>query len=148
MTFEIGTDGISGLVVGFDGSGPSRDALAFGMGVARRNHADLVVVYVLSHVTDVLAAMDPYACSQHLLANNEAVESLRREVEGLMAERVVTGTFVVAEGDPAAAVEQVAADMHLDAILVGRSRARRRHVVGSVPARLLRLAERPVAVVP
>ena len=34
--FEIAKDGIVGLVVGYDESPPSRDAVAFAAGVARR----------------------------------------------------------------------------------------------------------------
>jgi nucleotide-binding universal stress UspA family protein len=47
MAFEIGTDGIGALVVGFDGSEPSQDALAFSAGAARRNGARLIIVYAV-----------------------------------------------------------------------------------------------------
>ncbi|GAA2858220.1 hypothetical protein GCM10020220_054210 [Nonomuraea rubra] len=40
--FEIGKDGAGLLVVGFDGSGPSRNALAYAAGLARRDDATLL----------------------------------------------------------------------------------------------------------
>jgi nucleotide-binding universal stress UspA family protein len=148
MGFEIGTDGIGGLVVGFDGSEPSRDALAFACGIARRNRAHLVVVYVPSTVGGAIAALDPVASSHYLAVNGETIATLQKEAGELMAERSVDGEFVVGSGDPAEALERVAAERHLDAIVVGRSRARRHTAVGSVPARLLRCARRPISVVP
>jgi nucleotide-binding universal stress UspA family protein len=148
MGFEIGTDGIGGLVVGFDGSEPSRDALAFASGIARRNQAHLVVVYVPSSIGGAMASLDPVASANYLAINDELVMTLRKEAEGLFAERDIDGEFVVGSGDPAAALEEVAEEQHLDAIVVGRSREHRHRVVGSVPARLLNCARRPIAVVP
>jgi len=57
MAFEIGTDGIGGLAVGFDGSGPSHDALAFSAGIARRNGAGLTVVYVIDPGAETLGRL-------------------------------------------------------------------------------------------
>lgn len=44
--FEIGKDGTGLLVVGFDGSGPSRNALAYAAGLARRDNAALLIAFV------------------------------------------------------------------------------------------------------
>jgi nucleotide-binding universal stress UspA family protein len=44
--FELGTDGPSAIVVGIDGSATSLRASAYAAGLARRQRARLVAVYV------------------------------------------------------------------------------------------------------
>jgi nucleotide-binding universal stress UspA family protein len=148
MTFEIGTDGIGGLVVGFDGSDPSQDALAFSAGVARRNGGSLTVVYVIDAATDGMAALVPGGAAVLGVTERDAVAAIRSEVARALDGLVASWEFVSTRGDPAAVLEQVAAERRLDAIVVGRSRSRLHRRLGSVPARLLRTAQRPVAVVP
>ena len=148
MTFEIGTDGIGGLAVGFDGSDPSRDALAFSAGIARRNAGMLTVVFVIDAAGDGMAALVPGGAAVLGVTEREAVEAMRSEVATALDGLVVNWEFVSARGDPAAVLEQVAAERRLDAIVVGRSRSRLHRRLGSVPARLMRTAQRPIAVVP
>jgi nucleotide-binding universal stress UspA family protein len=45
-------------------------------------------------------------------------------------------------------LESVAAEHRVDVIVVGRSRSRMHRRIGSVSARLLRTAQRPIVVVP
>jgi nucleotide-binding universal stress UspA family protein len=148
MTFEIGTDGIGGLAVGFDGSDPSRDALAFSAGVARRNSGLLVVVYVIDPAREGIAALAPAASGALGFSEWDAAEEIRSEVARALDGLVTNWEFVSTRGDPAAVLEQVAAERRLDAIVVGRSRSRMHRRLGSVPARLMRTAQRPIAVVP
>jgi nucleotide-binding universal stress UspA family protein len=82
------------------------------------------------------------------VTEREAVEAMRSEVATALDGLVVNWEFVSARGDPAAVLEQVAAERRLDAIVVGRSRSRLHRRLGSVPARLMRTAQRPIAVVP
>ncbi|MGI8754232.1 MAG: universal stress protein [Acidimicrobiales bacterium] len=51
-------------------------------------------------------------------------------------------------GDPATELARVADDVRADAIVVGRSSDSARHLLGSVPRRLVRHAGHPVIVVP
>ena len=148
MTFEIGTDGIGGLVVGFDGSDPSHDALAFSAGIARRNGGSLTVVYVIDTAGEGIAAFVPGGAAVLGVTERDAVEAIRSEVARALDGLVATWEFVSTRGDPAAVLEQVAAERRLDAIVVGRSRSRMHRRLGSVPARLMRTAQRPIAVVP
>ena len=148
MAFEIGTDGIGGLAVGFDGSGPSHDALAFSAGIARRNGATLTVVYVIDPGAEAVAVLAPGAAGAIGMTEHAAVDSVRAEVEEALDGLTVTWDFVSARGDPAAVLEQVADARRLDAIVVGRSRSRLHRRLGSIPARLMRTAQRPIAVVP
>ena len=73
---------------------------------------------------------------------------MRAEVEEALAGLAVTWDFVSRRGDPAAVLEQVAVERRLDVIVVGRSRSRVHRRLGSIPARLMRTAQRPIAVVP
>jgi nucleotide-binding universal stress UspA family protein len=146
--FEIGTDGISGLIVGFDGSDPSRDALAFSAGVARRNGVMLTVVYVVDSTGTAVTVLAPGAAGVLRAEEDVAVEEMRTETERELTGRDVGWDFVAARGDPAAVLEQIADERRIDIIVVGRSRSRLHRRIGSIPSRLMRTAQRPIAVVP
>ena len=144
--FEIGTDGVSAVVVGFDGTDPSRDALAFAAGVARRNGGRLIVVYVIH--PGVMTGMSPQAAGVVHSSAIEESENLRAEIVPMLAGLGVHPGFVVREGDVAREIETVAAAEHADAIVVGRSASRAHAVMGSVALALVKHAQRPVCVVP
>ncbi|HKA02750.1 MAG TPA: universal stress protein [Acidimicrobiales bacterium] len=146
--FEIGTDGISGLVVGFDGSDPSCDALAFSAGVARRNQVTLTVVYVVESTGSAVTTLAPGAVGALLAEEQAAVEATRADIERELTGRDVAWDFVAARGDPATVLEQIADERRIDVIVVGRSRSRLHRRIGSIPSRLMRTAQRPIAVVP
>jgi nucleotide-binding universal stress UspA family protein len=101
-----------------------------------------------SATREKVAGLDPRAAAELFIANRDTIAALRSEVQQLFDELAIDGEFLVREGDPAKAIEDVAASQRLDAILVGRSRSRHRFTLGSVPARLLRVAQRPIAIVP
>jgi nucleotide-binding universal stress UspA family protein len=148
MAFEIGSDGIGGLAVGFDGSGPSHDALAFSAGIARRNGAALTVVYAIDPAAEAIAALATGAAGVLEAAEVDAVEEMRSEVHRALDGLAVKWEFVSKRGDAAAVLEQVAAERRLDLIVVGRSRSRMHRRVGSIAARLMRTAQRPIGIVP
>jgi nucleotide-binding universal stress UspA family protein len=148
MAFEIGTDGIGGLAVGFDGSDPSHDALAFSAGIARRNGARLIVVYAVDTAAEVISSLAVGAAGAVETAEAATVERIRAETATALDELTVNWVFVYARGDPATALEYVAAEHRVDVIVVGRSRSRMHRRIGSVAARLLRMAQRPIIVVP
>jgi nucleotide-binding universal stress UspA family protein len=136
------------LVVGFDGSGPSRDALAFSAGVARRNGASLTVVYVIESGGQVVTALAPGAAGVLAVEEERAVDQVRAEASNELKGIDVAWDFIVARGDPGTVLEDVAAERRVDAIVVGRSRSRLHRRIGSIPSRLMRTAQRPIAVVP
>jgi nucleotide-binding universal stress UspA family protein len=148
MAFEIGTDGIGGLVVGFDGSDPSYDALAFSAGIARRNGARLVVVYAVDTTVEVIASLAAGAAGAIETAEAATVERIRAQTARSLNELALDWDFVCARGDPAMALEFVADERRVDVIVVGRSRSRMHRRIGSVSARLLRTAHHPIIVVP
>jgi nucleotide-binding universal stress UspA family protein len=144
--FEIAKDGISGLVVGFDGTVPSRDALAFAAGVARRNRARLTVVYVTPF--SGLAGMSAGAMGALVEAADQTAEQLRAEVAPVLDELGIGWEFVHRRGDVPSELEATAEQKRADSIVVGRSSSRAHQVIGSVPIRLVRGARRMIAVVP
>jgi nucleotide-binding universal stress UspA family protein len=146
--FEIGRDGPGVLVVGLDGSNTSRDALAYAVGMARREGSQLVIVQVGSPVSTAaaVAAVGGSSVPPDLDHGIEAVST-----ETLVAlDELLPGQWriVTREGEPGAELERVAQECQADAIVVGRSRNPGRHLLGSVAARLVRRANHPVIVVP
>jgi nucleotide-binding universal stress UspA family protein len=137
--FEIGKDGASLLVVGFDGSGPSRNALAYAAGLARRDGAALLIAFVEA----LNAAALWFFAGAPIIPDSAAdlAEDLRDELKGAG----VPWQFVSVRGDTARELETLARAYMADAIVVGRSR----HAwCGSVAATLAKRARRTVLIVP
>ena len=82
-SFELGTDGPSAIVVGIDGSATSMRAGAYAAGLARRQRARLVAVYVGSVAP--MCVTEPSAAAVLRMAHSEAFEQtaadLRHEAE-------------------------------------------------------------------
>jgi len=62
--------------------------------------------------------------------------------------QVLRGYIAFNAGDPAVVIHRLARDLHADLIVVGQSRHRWMHPLGSVPARLAQHAQQPVLIVP
>ena len=75
-------------------------------------------------------------------------EEIAGEIQQAVAACGGTCEFAVDVGDPASVIERVASELHADVIVVGQSRHRRMHPLGSVPARLAHQADHPVLIVP
>ncbi|TMR08247.1 universal stress protein [Nonomuraea turkmeniaca] len=137
--FEIGKDGAGLLVVGFDGSGPSRNALAYAAGLARRDDAGLLVAFVES----LNAAALWFFAGSPIIPDSagDLAGDLRDELKGAG----VPWQFVSVRGDAARELETLASTYMADAIVVGRSR---HSWCGSVAATLAKRARRTVLIVP
>src|SRR5580658_6094614 len=100
-SFELGTDGPSAIVVGIDGSTTSLRASAYAAGLARRQRARLVAVYVGSD--SAMCITEPSAAAVLRMARAEAFEQsaadLRREAEKKAREHGISITFVATRGD-------------------------------------------------
>ncbi|MEV1239412.1 universal stress protein [Nonomuraea sp. NPDC050022] len=140
--FEIGKDGTGLLVVGFDGSGPSRNALAYAAGLARRDNAALLIAFVetLTSATLWFFAGAPIIPD----SAGDLTEDLRTELSGVG----VPWRFVSVRGDTARELETLAASCMADAIVVGRSRSTWHTFGGSVAVGLAKRARRTVLIVP
>jgi nucleotide-binding universal stress UspA family protein len=146
VQFERGTDGPRIIVVGIDGSDTSMRAGAYAAGLARRQHARLVVVYV----TGVPAASRLIADAAGAVeqAITESIEEMRRQVAEGARHTGVTTDFVAVRGDPYAELVRVATELRADAVVVGASRRFGHRFVGSLAVRLVKSGRWPVTVVP
>jgi nucleotide-binding universal stress UspA family protein len=148
--FELGTDGPRVILVGVDGSVTSLRAGAYAAGLARRQGARLVAVYVEQRPT--LYATTGAAGAGAVAAQDQAIretgEDLRREAqEG--AERLgVPLTFIIAHGDPYHELRRVADQVRADAVIVGASAQAGHRWIGSLAVRLVKAGRWPVTVVP
>lgn len=147
--FELGTDGPSVIVAGVDESITAARAGAYAAGLARRQGARLVIVYVAP--TPFVVGPSPAAVNV-VAAEAEAHEAiaaeLRAQVEAAARDRGIPITFLTAHGDPFTEIKRVATDMRADAIVVGASAKAGHKLIGSLAVRLVRAGKWPVTVVP
>jgi nucleotide-binding universal stress UspA family protein len=149
-SFELGTDGPSVILVGVDGSPTSMRAGAYAAGLAHRQRARLVVVYV-GPVASLATAM-PGAGAAVAVSQGEAFDEtcndLRRQIDVQSQERGIAVTFVARRGDPFSELRRVAGEVRAEAVVVGASTKAGHRLVGSVAIRLVRAGQWPVTVVP
>jgi nucleotide-binding universal stress UspA family protein len=147
VAFERGTDGPRVIMVGTDGSATSQRAAAYAAGLARRQHAHLVVVFVAT-VSTWTAIPVPGVLAAREEAVRELLAQVRAEVRAGAEELRVPVTFLYRRGDPYAELRRVADEVRADLVVVGTSSRIGRRVVGSIAGRLVRQGRWPVTVVP
>ena len=148
--FELGTDGPMVILVGIDDSVTSLRAGAYAVGLARRQGARLVCVYVEqpSAMYGAVAGAGAAAVAEQERAFTQTAADLKRRIEEGAADRGVPITFVVAAGDPYHELRRVADEVHADAVVVGASTKAGHRLVGSLAVRLVKAGRWPVTVVP
>lgn len=126
-----------------DGPQPSRHAAAHAIGLARRESARLVGVWVRPRVSYSDTFVDTL---ENIVANRRTAEADFRERAARGEERfgLPSGRVMVRDGDPASELMKVAEEVDADGIVVGASKER----IGSVAAQLIRQSRIPVTVVP
>lgn len=142
--FEIGKDGLAVIMVGIDGGDPAINAAAWAAGLARRERAKLVLVYV-EPLTSA-AYWTPVMAAGAVDAGVAFVDELRENAAQFLAPQGVRWEVVHYRGEPAHSLEAVAEELRADCIVVGRSHAG--GTLGSVAKSLINLATRPVVVIP
>jgi nucleotide-binding universal stress UspA family protein len=148
--FELGTDGPKVILVGVDDSVTSLRAGAYAVGLARRQGARLVCVYVaqLSTMYAASSSAGAGAIAAQDRALHEQAEDLRNRVAGSAAQLHVPTTFIAAWGDPFNEIKRVADEVRADAVVVGASTKAGHRFIGSIAVRLVRAGRWPVTVVP
>jgi nucleotide-binding universal stress UspA family protein len=144
--FELGTDGPGVILVGLDGSPTSLRAAAYAAGLARRQQARLVVMYVAT--LPALAGLAPYAAGYLDESVDQRVAEVRAYVEAGAAHAGISVDFRSVRGDPYSELCRAATDLGADAVVVGASSHTGHRLVGSLAVRLVRAGRWPVTVVP
>jgi nucleotide-binding universal stress UspA family protein len=147
--FELGTDGPNVIVVGVDDSTTSSRAGWYAAGLARRQRARLIAVFVSPLAS--LGAAGPGGASL-AVARDEAfratADDMRQRAEAFAEELGISVTFVAARGDPFGEICRIADEVHADLLVIGASAHAGHRFVGSLAIRLVRKGKWPVTVVP
>jgi nucleotide-binding universal stress UspA family protein len=147
--FELGTDGPSAILVGVDDSVTALRAAAYTAGLARRQRARVIVVYVSPIAGMALASASGASV---VVAEKEAYDEIGKEIaeraDLMSSELGISATFVGAQGDPYHEITRIAMETRADAIVVGASLKAGHRLMGSLAVRLVRAGKWPVTVVP
>ncbi|MFD0786197.1 universal stress protein [Micromonospora azadirachtae] len=145
--FERGTDGPRVVLVGVDGTRTSERAGSYAAGLARRQGASLVVVFV--NAPNGFVAMMPGVDAAAMQRTQDDLRAeLRREIQRTAQELGLPITFDCRRGDPYTELRDAADEYQADMVVVGASEQAGHRLVGSVATRLVRTGRWPVVVVP
>jgi nucleotide-binding universal stress UspA family protein len=148
-SFELGTDGPSVILVGVDDSTTSTRAGWYAAGLARRQRARIVAVFVAPLAGFGAAGPSGAALT---VAKDEAFRETAAQMEAraqvIAAELGISITFIAARGDPFSEISRIAKEIRADAIVVGASAHAGHRFVGSLAVRLVKAGKWPVTVVP
>ncbi len=134
-------------MAGLDGSESSWRATAYAAGLARRQKALLVVVYI-QPVLAAGAALGASVADTTGEVAEELMTEMREAAERLRGVFDVRWEFHTFRGDPYNGLAQAADELKADAVVVGASEQAGHRFIGSVAVRLVKAGRWPVTVVP
>jgi nucleotide-binding universal stress UspA family protein len=140
------------IVVGFNDSESSWDALWWAFGQAQRQQASVVATLV-SPATEtsrhIASAAVASSFGAHVVFEqlNDEAEILRSKLEGHAIDNHIRFTFVRASGDAKNEILRVAVEHHADLIVIGKSAKVRHRFMGSVGRHLIGNPNSPAVVV-
>lgn len=148
--FRLGREGPKVVVVGLDasqihgeGSHATLHAAAYAAGLAQRQGARLVAVWVRPSIAVAETFAETIEEIEH--DRDDAAARVRATIEETAARfGVASASLEVREGDPFEELCAVAEEVQADEIVVGAST----HRIGSLAAHLIRACHWPVTVVP
>jgi nucleotide-binding universal stress UspA family protein len=147
--FELGTDGPSAILVGVDDTVTGLRAAAYTAGLARRQGARMIAVYVTPIAGMALASSaGPAVLAAESQAHDEIAEDLAARADTMARDLGIAVTFISAHGDPYHEITRIAGETRADAIVVGASLKAGHRLMGSLAVRLVRAGKWPVTVVP
>jgi nucleotide-binding universal stress UspA family protein len=139
-------DGPDVLLVGVDGSETSLRAAAYAAGMARRQRARLVILFVRPY--SAAAGMSAGATAGLQESYDSVAAQLRRDAEERGPELGIDITIVERDGNPFSEIVRLAGEIQADAVIVGASTKAGHRFVGSLAVHLVRASRWPVTVVP
>lgn len=142
--FELGTDGPLLILVGVDGSRTSLRAAAYAAGLARRQRARLLAIFV----SRAPLGTAPGAVQAMTEASFQEAGDLERQMRERAAEIGLELEFRAVFGDPYTELSHAAEESRADAVIVGASEHAGHKIIGSLATRMVKAGKWPVTVVP
>ncbi|HZC63796.1 MAG TPA: universal stress protein [Streptosporangiaceae bacterium] len=139
-------DGPDVLLVGVDGSDTSLRAAAYAAGMARRQQARLVILYVRPF--SAVPGIEAGAVTSMQEAHDAVAAELRKNAEEQAPRLGIDVVVVERDGNPYTEIVRLAGEIQADAVIVGASTKAGHRFVGSLAVHLVRASRWPVTVVP
>jgi nucleotide-binding universal stress UspA family protein len=137
------------ILVGVDESVTAARAGWYAAGLARRQGARVVAVYVETPGAYILtASAGASVLAAEAEAHSEIAQELSARASSTAAELGISLTFITTRGDPFHEIDRIARETRADAIVVGASLKAGHRLLGSLAVRLVRAGKWPVTVVP